>query len=194
MKKTIALVLCAVLVLSAFSACGGQHSAGHFELQSEAVIDVDTNASEQLAEAYKGIKERPRFIVGADVISVTAGDTFTVYYSLQDAKKVASFDLTVEYDTENLEIVKTTPAKIESLYFEENKIDGGLLFFAYTARTIDIDDAVLLEVTFRVKKDAAVKEVFANLKVDTMEIGVDRDGTTVVQIPDVNVDFALPVR
>ena len=194
MKKTIALILCAVLVLSAFSACGGQHDAGHFELQSDAVIEVDLDGSEQLAEAYKGIEERPRFIVGADVISVGAGDTFTVYYSLQDAKKVASFDLMVDYDTENLEDVSTTPAKIDSLYFEENKTDGGLLFFAYTARTLDIDDAVLLEVTFRVKKDVSAGEVFANLKVDTMEIGVDRNGATVVQLPDVNVDFALPVR
>ena len=201
MKKTIALALAVLLALFALSGCGADDPAvsGNAELPEEATLqksaaaDPDLGSSEALSRAFEGVSERPVFTVTSDCAGVAPGGTFKVAYHVKDAKKVACFNLVVPFD-DALELVEMNTCDVKDLHFESNNTARGVLFFAYTLETVDLDDVTLLELTFKLDPSAAETEVHADLEISAFQVGVDASGVETADMPDVKVGFAIPVK
>lgn len=202
MKRILCAVLCLALLSASFAACAQKQPDVPSEPQSE--TDSDTGAETKytydldlsdakLAAAFAGITERPVVTVFAERREYRPGETFTVTYKMADAKKVACFDLRVPFDSTRLTLTDYTTGQIEDMYFEEQKTDKGLLYFGFCVRTVDLDDETLLTLTFRVNDDAPAGEASADIAINAFQVGIDKDGADVANMPDVTVPFSVTV-
>lgn len=202
MKRILCAILCLALLSAAFAACAQKQPDIPSEPQSETGSDAGVEikytydldlSDDKLAAAFAGISERPVVVISADRENCRPGETFTVTYKMTDAKKVACFDLSVPYDASRLTLTGYETGQIDDMYFEEQKTDNGLLYFGFCVRTVDLDDDTLLTLTFRVNDDAPAGEAGADLVIDAFQVGIDKDGASVAEMPDVTVPFSMTV-
>lgn len=224
MKKSTALLLAAVMLLSvfAFAACG--KTAGTAEAPetgdttvepvdvtefnaentdaSEAADAETTDAADPIdaadPTAFTGTadgKGIPAVAFSADKTEVRPGEDITVTFRLSDAEWIACFSTELEYDPLAF-VLKDNETYSESGYYDMfNDEVGKILYYGYVLETFNVADEDMLSVTFTVSEDAKPgTQTSFRFSVPEMKLGTDKAGSGTYEVAENYSLFEVGVK
>ena len=206
-NRKLSVLCCLLLALSLlFCSCGKEkpEAQGTDPANSEASaseVPSVTRAPKRKNEEIIHEIESSRsvlpyiYLVGAPT-EVKPGETFSIDIHIAEAENTAAYQLELPYDTEMFELVKTQIGAVEGIQTIENPEVGYYMFYGITATTTDIEDSVVMTLTFAVNDSTPADTYEFLVHVTQFLIGTDDSGDEVgdlVKLKDISGAFNLTV-
>ena len=205
MKKTVAVLLLALLTVSLLltCACGKSETAPEATAQTDASstqapqsIESVTTANaggDAIKQIYPEGAELPELHMTADVTEVSPGDLVTVTWTVSNAENLACLQFRTFYDDKVFSLYETDEANVNDLISYSNSKEGQVIYTGVCTTTVDIvEETAVFSITLQVNDDAEAGDHAVSCMVNQFMIGTDNDGSEIGNLVDIkNLDASL---
>ena len=205
MKKSVAVLLLAVLTVSLLltCACGKSETAPDAAAQTDASSTqasqgADSAATENagdnaIRQIYPEGAELPELHMTADASEVSPGDLVTVTWTVSNAENLACLQFRTFYDDKVFSLYETDEANVNDLISYSNSKEGQVIYTGVCTTTVDIvEETAVFSITLQVNDDAEAGDHAVSCMVNQFMIGTDDDGSEICNLIDIkNLDASL---